>query len=73
MKSTSSSTQTDNARREEICRQFHEQFDVGSIVTHFKFGEGVILKITEKQIVVQFADKTRKLDLFLTAQKQLVR
>lgn len=73
LKSTSSSTQTDNARREEICRQFHEQFDVGSIVTHFKFGEGVILKITEKQIVVQFADKTRKLDLFLTAQKQLVR
>ena len=48
LKSTSSSTQTDNARREEICRQFHEQFDVGSIVTHFKFGEGVILKITEK-------------------------
>lgn len=73
LKSTSSSTQTDNARREEICRQFHEQFDVGSIVTHFKFGEGVILKITEKQIVVQFADKTRRLDLFLTAQKQLVR
>ncbi len=73
MKSISSSTQTDNARREEICRQFHEQFDVGSIVTHFKFGEGVILKITEKQIVVQFADKTRKLDLFLTAQKQLGR
>lgn len=73
MKSISSSTQTDNARREEICRQFHEQFDVGSIVTHFKFGEGVILKITEKQIVVQFADKTRRLDLFLTAQKQLVR
>lgn len=73
LKSTSSSTQTDNARREEICGQFHEQFDVGSIVTHFKFGEGVILKITEKQIVVQFADKTRKLDLFLTAQKQLVR
>ena len=72
LKSTSSSTQTDNARREEICRQFHEQFDVGSIVTHFKFGEGVILKITEKQIVVQFADKTRRLDLFLTAQKQLV-
>ena len=73
LKSTSSSTQTDNARREEICRQFHEQFDVGSIVTHFNFGEGVILKITEKQIVVQFADKTRRLDLFLTAQKQLVR
>lgn len=73
LKSTSSSTQTDNARREEICRQFCEQFDVGSIVTHFKFGEGVILKITEKQIVVQFADKTRRLDLFLTAQKQLVR
>ena len=73
LKSTSSSTQTDNARREEICRQFHEQFDVGSIVAHFKFGEGVILKITEKQIVVQFADKTRRLDLFLTAQKQLVR
>ena len=73
LKSTSSSTQTDNARREEVCRQFHEQFDVGSIVTHFKFGEGVILKITEKQIVVQFADKTRRLDLFLTAQKQLVR
>ena len=73
LKSTSSSTQTDNARREEICRQVHEQFDVGSIVTHFKFGEGVILKITEKQIVVQFADKTRRLDLFLTAQKQLVR
>ena len=73
LKSTSSSTQTDNARREEICRQFHEQFDVGSIVTHFKFGEGVILKITEKQIVVQFADKTRRLDLFLTAQKHLVR
>ena len=73
LKSTSSSTQTDNARREEFCRQFHEQFDVGSIVTHFKFGEGVILKITEKQIVVQFADKTRRLDLFLTAQKQLVR
>ena len=73
LKSTSSSTQTDNARREEICRQFHEQFDVGSIVTHFKFGEGVILKITEKQIVVQFADKTRRLDLFLIAQKQLVR
>lgn len=73
LKSTSSSTQTDNARREEICRQFHEQFDVGSIVTHFKFGEGVILKITEKQIAVQFADKTRRLDLFLTAQKQLVR
>lgn len=73
LKSISSSTQTDNARREELCRQFHEQFDVGSIVTHFKFGEGVILKITEKQIVVQFADKTRRLDLFLTAQKQLVR
>ena len=73
LKSTSSSTQTDNARREEICRQFHEQFDVGSIVTHFNFGEGVILKITEKQIVVQFADKTRRLDLFLTAQKHLVR
>ena len=73
LKSTSSSTQTDNARREEICRQFHEQFDVGSIVTHFKFGEGVILKITEKQIVVQFADKTRRLDLFLTAQKNLLR
>lgn len=73
LKSTSSSTQTDNARREEICRQFHEQFDVGSIVTHFKFGKGVILKITEKQIVVQFADKTRRLDLFLTAQKHLVR
>ena len=73
LKSTSSSTQTDNARREEICRQFHEQFDVGSIVTHFKFGEGVILQITAKQIVVQFADKTRRLDLFLTAQKHLVR
>lgn len=73
LKSISSSTQTDNARCEELCRQFHEQFDVGSIVTHFKFGEGVILKITEKQIVVQFADKTRRLDLFLTAQKQLVR
>ena len=73
LKSTSSSTQTDNARREEICRQFHEQFDVGSIVTHFKFGEGVILQITAKQIIVQFADKTRRLDLFLTAQKQLVR
>ena len=50
LKSTSSSTQTDNARREEICRQFHEQFDVGSIVTHFKFGEGVILKITENRL-----------------------
>lgn len=73
LKSTSSSTQTDDARREEICRQFCEQFDVGSIVTHFKFGEGVILQITAKQIVVQFADKTRRLDLFLTAQKQLVR
>ena len=73
LKSTSSSTQTDDARREEICRQFCEQFDVGSIVTHFKFGEGVILQITAKQIVVQFADKTRRLDLFLTAQKNLLR
>ena len=73
LKSTSSSTQTDDARREEICRQFCEQFDVGSIATHFKFGEGVILQITAKQIVVQFADKTRRLDLFLTAQKNLLR
>ena len=73
LKSTSSSTQTDDARREEICRQFCGQFDVGSIVTHFKFGEGVILQITAKQIVVQFADKTRRLDLFLTAQKNLLR
>lgn len=73
LKSTSSSTQTDDARREEIYRQFCEQFDVGSIVTHFKFGEGVILQITAKQIIVQFADKTRRLDLFLTAQKNLLR
>ncbi len=64
--------QADAAQRAELCRQFREQFDVGDIVIHFKFGEGVILKITEKQVTIQFADKLRKLDLYLTAQKKLL-
>ena len=72
-KPESSHPQADAAQRAELCRQFCQQFDVGSLVTHFKFGEGVILEITEQQITIQFADKPRKLDLFFAVQKKLLR
>ena len=72
-KSESIDSQADAAQRAELYRKFREHFEVGSLVTHFKFGEGVILEITEKQVTIQFADKPRKLDLYLTARKKLLR
>ena len=44
-------------------RKFHDAIGEGLIVRHRKFGEGVVVEAGEKQVVILFGDRQRKMDL----------
>lgn len=57
---------------QEEFRSFCDGLGEGLIVTHVRFGEGVIVDVDERQTTIQFADKRRKFELSILYQNHLL-
>ena len=60
------------AYRAQVCRSFCAQLGEGSLVQHQRFGEGVVLSVSEERLTVRFSDRIRTLDTFFTAEHHLL-
>lgn len=65
----------DSLQNAKKCEELMAQLDIGVIVEHRRFGEGVVLDIDDgsRRIMVQFEDKIRMMDLAFSAANGLLK
>ena len=65
----------DSLQNTKKCEELMAQLDIGVIVEHRRFGEGVVLDIDtdSRRIMVQFEDKIRMMDLAFSAANGLLK
>ena len=65
----------DSLQNAKKCEELMAQLDVGVIVEHRRFGEGIVLDIDagSRRIMVQFEDKIRMMDLAFSAANGLLK
>lgn len=68
-------TDDDSLQNAKKCEELMVQLDIGVIVEHRRFGEGVVLDIDagSRRIMVQFEDKIRMMDLAFSAANGLLK